>query len=333
MSVSNSDQDYVFLTTLLRARQADMLSGDKLEQMISSESYAEAAKVLSECGWPDFSEADSAEIDRVLTERRCALFDEISAIIPQPEVMELVRLRYDYHNAKTLIKSEGAGVEGEYLLSEAGTLPGKKLEKEYTENEYILASGIIATAMREAKAVLARTENPQLADSVLDRAYYHEMSLTAKKLGNDFIQGYVRTLIDGANLRTLIRCARMRKDADFVATVLLPGGSFQEPFLARQAGAADGIAAVFAGSAYGKAAELGAKAVHSGSLTAFELECDNVVNRYIAQTKLMSFGPEMVLGYLTAEENNITAVRMILTGILAGIAPERLRERLRDTYV
>ena len=38
-------------------------------------------------------------------------------------------------------------------------------------------------------------------------------------------------------------------------------------------------------------------------------------------------------GYLTAEEGNTMAVRMVLTGLLAGIAPERLKERLRESYV
>ena len=44
------------------------------------------------------------------------------------------------------------------------------------------------------------------------------------------------------------------------------------------------------------------------------------------------FGEEAVLAYLAAVETEITAVRMILTGKLAGIAPQTIRERLRDLY-
>ena len=36
--------------------------------------------------------------------------------------------------------------------------------------------------------------------------------------------------------------------------------------------------------------------------------------------------------YVTTLESEITAVRMILTGRLAGIAPETIQERLRDLY-
>ena len=66
--------------------------------------------------------------------------------------------------------------------------------------------------------------------------------------------------------------------------------------------------------------------------TEFELECDNAVNEYLKGAKLVSFGPEAVVAYIAAVEGEITAVRMILTGRLAGIAPQTIRERLRDLY-
>ena len=39
-----------------------------------------------------------------------------------------------------------------------------------------------------------------------------------------------------------------------------------------------------------------------------------------------------VAAYLAAIEGEIQAVRMILTGRLAGVKPEAIRERLRDLY-
>ena len=46
----------------------------------------------------------------------------------------------------------------------------------------------------------------------------------------------------------------------------------------------------------------------------------------------MSYGPEAVIAYIAAVEGEITAVRMILTGKLTGVAPETIRERLRELY-
>ena len=67
-------------------------------------------------------------------------------------------------------------------------------------------------------------------------------------------------------------------------------------------------------------------------MTAFELACDNAVTAYLRTAKLVSYGPEALIAYLAAVESETTAVRMILTGRLAGIAPDTIRERLRDMY-
>ena len=97
--------------------------------------------------------------------------------------------------------------------------------------------------------------------------------------------------------------------------------------------AGDGITGLFSTTAYKDAAALGGEALKGGRMTEFELACDNTVNRYLSDARRMSFGPEAAVGYLAAEESNITAVRMVLTGLLAGIDPARLKERLRDSYV
>ena len=98
-------------------------------------------------------------------------------------------------------------------------------------------------------------------------------------------------------------------------------------------GSGEGIAAAFASTPFSDAAALGAAAIEGGTMTEFERECDNAVNRYMTGAHLKSFGPEQVVGYLTAEEGNTMAIRMVLTGLLAGIDPERLKERLRESYV
>ncbi|MFR3291046.1 MAG: V-type ATPase subunit [Lachnospiraceae bacterium] len=65
----------------------------------------EAAKLLAECGYEDLSDADAAGVDAALTRRRAAVFEELAGMAPQPEVVDIFRLKYDYHNLKTLVKA------------------------------------------------------------------------------------------------------------------------------------------------------------------------------------------------------------------------------------
>ena len=45
-----SDKDYLFISSMLKARENRMLRRDRLEQMLSSGSFEEAARLLAEIG-------------------------------------------------------------------------------------------------------------------------------------------------------------------------------------------------------------------------------------------------------------------------------------------
>ena len=88
------------------------------------------------------------------------------------------------------------------------------------------------------------------------------------------------------------------------------------------------------GSALSSAGELAAATLGgSGSLTAFERACDDALVRYLQRARRTPFGPEVIVGYLSAKEVEFTAVRTILSGKLAGLDAEDIRARLRLSYL
>ena len=103
MSKKTKDLDYLAMSAMLRAREANMLGRDRMDRMLAAGSYGEAAKLLSECGYADLSDADAAGIDAALTAHRNEIFAELAGMAPQPEVVDIFRLKYDYHNLKTLV--------------------------------------------------------------------------------------------------------------------------------------------------------------------------------------------------------------------------------------
>ena len=252
-------------------------------------------------------------------------------LAPDKELVDLFKLKYDYHNAKAILKAEAVGTDCKRLLSDAGRLPGKQLLELYNEEKYSRMPEKLAAAMAEAKAVLARTSNPQLSDFVLDKAYFQELHDAAEGTGSEFLKDYVRALVDSTNLRTAVRTLRMGKSADFLREALAEGGTVETERIAAVTDG-DGLKALYIGKPLEKAAALGAEALGGGSLTQFELACDNAVNARLRQAKYVSYGVETLVAYLAAVEDETTAARMILTGRKAGVAPKTISERLRDLY-
>ena len=308
-----------------------MLSRDKAERMLDAPGFEDAAKMLTESGYEDMSQMTVKQIETALSERRAAVFHELETLVPDTAALDLFRLKYDYHNAKVLIKSEAMHRNDASLLSNSGRIAPDVMQKRFQEDRLRDLPGELGSASEEGRALLNRSANPQLSDFLLDKAYFREMNALAEALDSDFARGYVALLADSTNLRSAVRILRMGKDIGYLREALVSGGSVSEERLI-QGISGEGLASVFAGSALSKAAQLGADAVSGGTLTAFELACDNAVAGYLADAKLCSFGEESVIAYLAGTENELTAVRMILTGRLSGVPSDTIRERLRDLY-
>ena len=316
---------------MLRAREVKLLNADKANRMLDAATFEEAAKLLTDCGYEDMSCMNAKEIEAQLNRHRADIFYEIDRLAPDSDIADIFKMKYDYHNAKVILKAEAVGTKADDILSDAGRIPGKELKNLYEEGKYSSMPGELGKAMEEGKSVLARTANPQQSDFVIDKAYFKELSSAAEESGNDFLRGYAKILIDSANLKSAVRTLRMGKGSDFMSAALASGGDVDKDRILN-ASDKDALSELFAHSKLEAAAQKGAEAIDGGTLTAFELECDNAVNSYLCQAKLVSYGSEPLTAYLAAVENEITAVRMILTGRLAGVKSSVIKERLRDMY-
>ena len=113
-------------------------------------------------------------------------------------------------------------------------------------------------------------------------------------------------------------------------SALVPGGSVSEDAMVRAAESGEALAAAFNATLLEGAAQLGAQAMRGGTMTAFELACDNAVAAYLSGAEAHTLRRGAGCGVSLPHRERDTAARMILTGRLGGIAPEVIRERLRD---
>lgn len=326
------ETDYLALTAMLATRTAGMLTEDRMERMLAAPSFDEAAKIPEECGYGDLSGKNAEEVNAALEGRLVEIYEELARIVPEPQLVDIFRRKYDYHNLKVLIKAQQLGTTTEDLLSARSTVPYETVREALTSGEMQMLPPEIAHAAEEAQSILARTSNPQLADFALDRAYFAALTELASQVTDPYAGQYVRLLIDNANLRAVVRTVRMGKDADFLRLALVPGGEVSEASLLAAAESPESFAAVFQSSRLAEAAETGAAAMSGGSLTKFERQCDNTVLRFVKEAKRKSFCAAHVVAYLAAMENEVTSLRMILTGRLAGLPSDTIRERLRECY-
>ena len=327
MSHRKKDTDYLSVSARVRAMENRLLTRERMDRMIEARDNAEAMKVLTECGYAE------GPLDAVLAQARAEVFGDLAGASPDPRLVEIFQLKYDYHNAKAILKAQAMGVDAQRLLLAGGRYEPAGLLEGWHRGELSSCSETFRQAMLQAKAVLEETHDPQRSDLILDRACYTEMAQLARELGSSFLQGYVRLTVDVANLRAAVRVHRMGKESEFLRQVLLPGGNVSETAIAAARG--ESLGDLFRAGPLARAAETGAGLTRggSGALTAFERECDNALTAYLAAARRIPFGEETVIGYLYAREQELTAIRAIFAGRAAGLDGDTIRSRLRETYV
>lgn len=326
------DTDYLFLSTRLRCLENRLLNRQRMERMLEARTDEDAAKVLAECGYEGLEPLSAESLDRSLAGAREETFSELSELSPNPQIVDVFRMKYDYHNLKTLIKCTAAGSDPTALMMDAGRVPVKTLTDLFARGELAALPEALGTAAQEAGDVLAATGDPQRCDILLDRAYYQELRTLAADSRSSFLQDYVKLMIDAANLKSAVRAMRLHKGLDFLNLVLVDGGNVHVSAIASTALSGGGLEQVFSGSLE-EAALLGNQTAKGGRQTAFEKACDDALNSFLQQSRMVPFGEAVLVAYMAARENEITAARIILSGRLAGVPAESIRERLREAYV
>lgn len=333
MAKRTKDTDYLFLSTRIHVLERNLLSRERMERMLEAQTNEEAAKVLVECGYPEMPVVDVDSVNAALAAVRDKVFEDLYADAPDPKMIDVFKVKYDYHNVKTLLKATAMGTDPARLLVDTGRFPAAELAEKLKTGSFSGLPDGFAAAIREAQEVLNTTQDPQLSDFVLDRAYFREMQSLAKATGSKFLEGYVELMIDVANLRGLVRVLRMGKSEAYLQNVLFQGGKVSVSAILRLASAGSDLESVYGTTALSAAVPSGQAAISSGSLTEFERACDNAVMAYVAGARYVAFGDATVIGYLVAKDSELTAVRIIMTGRLAGLSPDIIRERLREAYV
>ena len=330
MSTPLQQQDFLCVSAYIRALEARLLTEADLTRMVDAQDNAEALRVLQEHDYPPM-EAAGSSVAAALKEEQSRLFRDLDGFQMDGRVFDFFRIRQDYHNAKVLLKAAATRQEAGHLLMDGGRVEKSELARLINEGDDAHLPQGMQEAVAAARKSLAATLDAQKSDFILDRAFYAEVLDLAESTENEFLIGYVKLMIDSDNAKAMIRALKTMQGELFAAAVI-EGGSVDAATLvsAVENGA---VTEPFQGNALAGAVDTIAPIIYSGTLTAFERTCDDVMTEYLQKALLIPYGIEPVVAYIAVKQREIQNVRIIMNGRLAGLSPKTMRERMRKSYV
>ena len=327
--------DYGQSVVTIRILEKRLLTRNRLERMIEAQTPEEVLKLLGETEYSqDMADIHGSQDYEIILKRETErVFSIVRNMIKNTGIVDILSLKYDYHNLKVLLKSKITGKDFSSLLMQAGTIDASKFKVKFESQSNDLPQEIME-AIDEVQKDFEENHNPQRIDIIVDKHYFRNLSRLAKEIDIKVITDYVEGLIDFQNMITLFRVQKQKRDARFLETVIFEGGTISKNKIVTSINDnTDTILNKFKKEKLGTYLVKGLEAFsETKRLSELEKISDNYLMELNKESKYVVFGPEPLFTYLVAKEREINAIRMIMVSKINNISSDKIRERLRETY-
>lgn len=328
-----------FTQSVVRTRVLEkrLLQRTIIERMIDAQDMDSVIRILGETEYSNqlgkierpehYDLVLSSELDRVYK-----LMEELS---PDQRVIDLLRLKYDYHNLKVMVKEYLLDKDFSHMYIDRGTSDYQEIKSDFLSENFRAIKEEFAIALEDVLSDYEKNKDPQRIALILDKYYYEQLYNLAKDTKIDLFIEYVEDLIDFTNMRTLIRLKKQNKSNRFLEDVLLAHGKIDlKSIVLSLQDSIDNIINKFKNYSISPALREGFKDYEeTGSLSHYEKYMDNHLMELNKSSFNVHFGPEPLFSYLAAKETEVSILRIIMVSKINNIPPDSIRERLRDLYV
>lgn len=329
--------DFTHAVARLRVMEKRLLDKNKVERLLDASGAEEVLRILQETIYSEgINNIESTyEYEKVLKEELVNLYDSLYKISPVKDVIDIMSMRYDYHNIKVLIKAKALNKDLSNILIPIGTIKVDTLKNCIVTGDLKPLGKDVADAIKDIETKFEETKDPQVIDVLLDKYMFNSMLLKAKEMNIDYITRYVLESIDITNIKTMLRVKKQNKDGRFLESVLIPNGTINTRiYLEGLNDSLEGFIAKISRTAYSKVlSSILEEYAASGNISSLDALYDNYIMSNVRDAKRVNFGPEPIIAYIIAKETEIKIIRIIMVGKINGVSTEIIRERLRDLYV
>lgn len=318
---------YPYAVSKIKVKENRLLTKANLEQLASEKSVERIVSVLREKEY-DFDMVQRPEdYEIVLKKAEEDLYQLIKGIMDENDFVEIFLSQNDAYNIKLILKSKRQAKEYKNNLIDSGTISKEEISIIMENEEYDKLDKKMKETIQEAIELYEKTKMPFVIDAILDKACFNKMKKLAKKIKNEFILKYIEKLIDITNIKTFFRIRKLKQNSSIFEISYIEGGKISlKTFMENLKEDEQNLKYKFIGFSN----TIEQAVYHYENLDKF---CDNYIMDYMKEAKLKALTVEPIVAYIYAKQTEFKNIRIIFTGKLNNISNNKIKERLRESYV
>jgi V/A-type H+-transporting ATPase subunit C len=337
------DTRYAYAVARIRGLETRLLDRQWIERLLG-ESAEGALKVLSDSAFQEaMTDVERAEdVERGLVRAMGETLSTVAEVSPEPELIDLFRIRYDFRNLRSLVKAallkllpaDGDLPAEELGLTDgAGTIELDVLAKAARDGDYLMLPHFLTDAARAAADAFRDSSELTRVDAIFERAMWAHMLSVAGRRGSDFLVDYFTAEIDLANVKAFVRIREAAGEVSDIERAFIPGGTLARSFFDELLGESiDSLARALEYGRYGELAPVLREWTRESG-PALELACDNTLLARVDHASRVAYGVEPLVAFVLVKQIEVKLIRAVVTSKLDGIPRGELEGRLRAVHV
>ncbi len=324
LEIKSKNPDYAYATGRIRGLETYLLKEADFSRLKEVERVGESLEILSKI-FP-YSESlmrvkKEEDFEIGLEEETRRTYLDLRSFCPEPDLVDLFCLRYDFHNLKVLLKTHlHPGPSSENLLSSAGTQNVGTLKKAIFKKDFFDLSLDFKNLLKKIFPLVEDNPRPQFIDSLLDKELFQWIFRGLGEFKDHFLTELRRSLIDSFNIKTFLRIKFWgEKEEEFYEEVLLEGGGIaNSKFLKLSPQPVEALIDKLDNGNYKEAArEALGEWEEKKSLFTLDHFFEEYLLNWTKNGFYITFGREPLINYIFLKEREIRILRSILRRKLA----------------
>ncbi|MCY3081139.1 V-type ATPase subunit [Aerococcus mictus] len=337
-----TETSYASLNVTVRIHEEEFLDKSDYQALLSAKNLEDAIAQLQHSAYriPD-DILSSRDFDGFLIDRLMQAMQEVYQNIPDQKVVDLLGLRYSYHNAKIIFKELFSDQDFHHMYLPAGPYQIDSLRQAIKTGKSSVIDQRMLEAINTVRTYVEDTKQINDISVMLDDAYLSHIHYLALAIDDDQVTEWVALRIDLENLSLLLRAMQQKRSSSFIRSLLNEHGSIPLSSLLEWAENKDysSIFKAYEVKDYGEHFSQVLSETESElsnqdriSLDGLDAAIEGVISDHLRDARLQAFGPLPVLAYLYFLNNEVTNLRLILVGKSNQIDENKLKERMRPIY-
>ena len=307
-----------------------MIPRSTFVDMGNAASFAEAAELLAGTDYAVDAQADSAQIEQMLLQRRTETRQLFVDLMPDDTIVNFMRAREDFANMRLAIRRVVTGRPLGLDYSNEGNVPAEEFEEIFEQEDYSRFPDYLQNAVEAAVLGYYAEKDVRQIDYAIDRVEAAWRVQQAVEQQLTFVESLVRVRIDLANIRTMFRLQMAER---FEETIFFLSDGFVDvdKFVRGMEAGHETVSQLFYATPYFELIEASVPYLRKEqSFLKLEKECEDFVKEFLKTTRDIAAGPQPVIAYFLMKEAEIRTVRMVLTGKKNGLSSKLIGDRLGE---